>query len=237
MPPRNAPRRLEVGDAAEVARFEAKIVRGPGPADCWIWIGSIGDDGYGRFSIQRDGQERIVGTGRYACALYQRPVPADMVAMHDICDNPACVRGLSLPGAPAHLVIGTQRTNLATAASRGRSYGGRPVWHHDGLSRAQRVERSRALRRAVRHGWDADAVAAAMRIGAHPHHHDRRQLGQDPMLFDVAPGNSVDTVDARGIEGEPHRVGVGFDPAESRTARADQPALFDVLGGQDVSEA
>ncbi|WP_232535663.1 hypothetical protein [Nocardia terpenica] len=52
--------------------------------------------------------------------------------------------------------------------ARGRSYGGRPIWQHDGLTRAQRVARSRALRLAVRGGWDAEAVRRAMLIGSQP---------------------------------------------------------------------
>ncbi|WP_420367101.1 hypothetical protein [Curtobacterium sp. L1-20] len=30
-------------------RFWSHVVKGPAPADCWIWTGAIGDDGYGRF--------------------------------------------------------------------------------------------------------------------------------------------------------------------------------------------
>ena len=45
--------------AAEIARFEAKIVEGPGEY-CTIWRGAIGDDGYGRFSITREGREGLV---------------------------------------------------------------------------------------------------------------------------------------------------------------------------------
>jgi hypothetical protein len=34
--------------ASEAERFWAKVVRGPGERDCWIWTGAIADDGYGR---------------------------------------------------------------------------------------------------------------------------------------------------------------------------------------------
>ena len=34
--------------AAELARFESNVVRGPGADDCAIWVGAIGADGYGR---------------------------------------------------------------------------------------------------------------------------------------------------------------------------------------------
>jgi hypothetical protein len=62
-----------VAHAAEIARFEAKIVEGPGEY-CAIWTGAIGGDGYGRFSITRQGQERTVKPHRYAVA-YKLGVP------------------------------------------------------------------------------------------------------------------------------------------------------------------
>ncbi|WP_158083853.1 hypothetical protein [Mycobacterium sp. AT1] len=37
-----------VRDAAEVARFEAAVVRGPAAEDCWLFTSAIGGDGYGR---------------------------------------------------------------------------------------------------------------------------------------------------------------------------------------------
>lgn len=155
------------------------MVRGPGSDDCWIWAGAIGDDGYGRFAIRRDasgrfprnredGRELVVRPPRYAVALAVGVVPAGLVAMHDRCDNPICVRAVEVDGHGPHVVLGTQRENLTTMGARGRSYGGRPVWQHDGLTRAQRVERSRALRDAVRGGWNAEAVRLALLIGTQP---------------------------------------------------------------------
>lgn len=56
-------------DTAELARFHAKVVRGPGPGDCWIWTGPIGDDGYGRFwTPTGDGGQRMIRAHRYALA-------------------------------------------------------------------------------------------------------------------------------------------------------------------------
>lgn len=34
--------------AAEIERFLAKVVEGPGP-HCSLWRGAVGDDGYGRY--------------------------------------------------------------------------------------------------------------------------------------------------------------------------------------------
>ena len=185
--PRNAPQRLEIGDVNEIARFAAKVVRGPGADDCWVWKGAIGDDGYGRFAIRRDesgkfptnpddGHEVMVRPPRYAVALYVGVVPAGLYALHDRCDNPICVRALEVEGRRPHVVLGTQQQNLTTMGARGRSQGGRPVWAHDGLTRSQRVARSRALREAVRHGWDADAVGRALLIGAQPGLFDPTEL-------------------------------------------------------------
>ncbi|MGW6728742.1 hypothetical protein ACWF9G_22820 [Nocardia sp. NPDC055029] len=160
--PRNAPLPLKVDDVGEIARFERKVVRGPAPGDCWVWTGAIGDDGYGRFAIMRGGRERVVRSARYAVALYVGPVPADLYALHDLCDNPACVRAATVGGHRPHVVLGTQQENIAAMTGKGRGHGGRPVWAHDGLTRAERVARSLALREAVRGGWDADAVHAAL---------------------------------------------------------------------------
>lgn len=194
MTPRNAPQRLEAGNTAERARFEAKVVRGPGVNDCWIWIGAIGDDGYGRFSIVRGGREQIVRPPRYAVAHYVGTVPAGLYAMHDECDNPICVRALAVDGRRPHVVLGTQQQNLTMMGRRRRSHGGRPVWLHDGLTRAQRVARSRALRDAVRSGWDAEAVRAAMLIGGSSadRYPDADLSTEHPMLFDPADGLRLD---------------------------------------------
>ncbi|MBC7299898.1 MAG: hypothetical protein H5T78_02970 [Nocardia sp.] len=163
-------RALVVANAGEAARFEAKIVRGPRRADCWVWIGAIGDDGYGRFSIQRDGREHVVRPSRYAIAYFTgEPVPPGLIAMHDRCDNPICVRAGVVDDVAPHVVLGTQSENLASMGDKGRGGGGRrPRWHHDGLSRAERVARSKALRAAVRDGWDEAKVFAALAIGAQP---------------------------------------------------------------------
>ena len=80
------------GDRVEVARFGAKVVRGPGPADCWLWTGAIADDGYGRFWIRRNGVVRVVRPHRYALALALQVGLDDVeVAEHAVCDVPICV--------------------------------------------------------------------------------------------------------------------------------------------------
>lgn len=131
-----------------------------------MWSGAIGSDGYGRFAIRRDGHSRVVRTSRYALAASRNGAeltPADN-GLHQ-CDNPLCVRVLALEevqaGIRPHVVAGTQSENMQRMAYMGRG-GGRPSIIARGAGVAARVARSRALRAAVIHGWDAEAVQAAL---------------------------------------------------------------------------
>lgn len=147
----------------ERERFERFIVRGPGERDCHFWTGSISDDGYGRFWIKRDGRQRVVRPHRYALMLeLGRPLEDSEMAIHEVCDNPICVRVSEALGRP-HVVLGTQSQNLAGMGAKGRGGGRGQSWHWYGPDRAARVARSRALREALRNGWDADAVQAVLR--------------------------------------------------------------------------
>ncbi|REK83649.1 hypothetical protein DVG80_00930 [Rhodococcus erythropolis] len=84
-------------------------------------------------------------------------------AIHEVCDNPICVRATtSIAGRP-HVVAGTQSQNLAGMSAKGRGGGRGQSWHWYGPDRAARVARSRALREALRNGWDAEAVQAVLR--------------------------------------------------------------------------
>lgn len=153
--------------AREVARFLRPIRRRPAtdPADpsamtCAIWTGAIGDDGYGRFSITRDGRERTVKPHRYAVALALGvPVLAGQVIEHITCDNPVCVHADPDVG---HIWPSTQADNLRRMQGKGR--GGQRWWLRgwSGLARVERAKRSRQLAAAVREGWDDDAVRAVL---------------------------------------------------------------------------
>jgi len=147
----------------ERARFERFIVRGPGERDCHFWTGSISDDGYGRFWLMRDGRQRVVRPHRYALMLeLGRPLTDSEFAIHEVCDNPICVRATtSIAGRP-HVVAGTQSQNLAGMSAKGRGGGRGQSWHWYGPDRAARAARSKALRDALRNGWDADAVESAL---------------------------------------------------------------------------
>lgn len=58
--------------ADETDRFWSHIVKGPRETDCWVWIGAVEDDGYGRFWVQprlHQLQQRVLRLHRVAWAL------------------------------------------------------------------------------------------------------------------------------------------------------------------------
>lgn len=167
----------------ELARFEAKVVRGPG-SSCWFWSRAVGDDGYGSFSIRRPQldvrgvvmcdpvtgrplmREHVVSAPRYALAAWLGVVMGQgEIAEHVVCDEPLCVRahdGL-VGGGIGHLSVSTQAANLATMGQRGRGGGTPRPWQSRGPDRAARAARSRALRDVVKaYGWDPERMADAV---------------------------------------------------------------------------
>lgn len=160
--PSSDSRLLVPGDASEVARFWAKVVRGPESA-CWIWVGAIADDGYGRFWIRRGDRELMVRPNRYALALTLGGLPADVHALHN-CDVPICCRV-----AERHIHEGDRADNMREMVERGRSLGGTSLRQHKGMRRSELRSRSRALRAAVVDGWREDLIAEALaRSGEQP---------------------------------------------------------------------
>lgn len=147
----------------ELERFEDNVVRGPGAQDCAIWCSAIGADGYGRFWLRRGGTRVMVRANRYALAasLNGGALEPWVRALHG-CDNPVCVR-TSQPGELGllHIIAGSQRDNIVMMARAGRG-GGRVVVRRGDHGLKARRARAVALREAVRHGWDAEAVEAAL---------------------------------------------------------------------------
>ncbi len=126
------------------------------PGACTIYVGAIGDDGYGRFWLGRRPGPAVVRAQRFAFALVHGEIAERVVAMHE-CDNPLCVavgRG--------HVVAGTQSDNLAHMAGKHRGGGSGLGRGSTGLDRQARRARAHALRAAVVGGWDSDRVREAL---------------------------------------------------------------------------
>ncbi len=86
---------------AEVeARFWAKVAGRSDPVDCWEWLASRGESGYGR--LRFNGKE--VKAHRYAYELLVGPIPEGLDLDH-LCRNRGCVN-------PRHLEPVTRSVNL-----------------------------------------------------------------------------------------------------------------------------
>lgn len=84
-------------------RFWSKVYRGPAGA-CWIWLGAIADDGYGRYFLH-DGAGGMVRPHRYAYTLTYETELEELGELMHVCDVPICVN-------PEHLAPGTHADNM-----------------------------------------------------------------------------------------------------------------------------
>jgi hypothetical protein len=76
---------------------------------CWLWLRGISSTtGYG--AMQYHG--RVTTAHRAAYEEFVGPIPAGMLVMHR-CDNRLCVN-------PAHLEVGTDKTNAEDKVRKGR---------------------------------------------------------------------------------------------------------------------
>ena len=143
--------------SADVERFYSHVLKGPHADSCWLWLGAISDDGYGRFWINTAGGQRAVAAHRFALATVHGGLGAidGLTALH-WCDVPLCVHA-SLESS-THLLLGTRSDNMADRAMKGRMPSATAArWRR--LSRAERYARSRQLREELKiHGWDEELV-------------------------------------------------------------------------------
>lgn len=130
-------------------RFWSKVIRGPLPEHCWIWVGAIADDGYGRFYLEGTS----VRPHRYSLALKLGVAPERLPELMHECDVPLCVN-------PRHLGMGNRQSNMVDRQRKLRSANGSGL-RFRGLTRAAMAARSRALREdLLAHGWDAQRIHA-----------------------------------------------------------------------------
>lgn len=95
-------------------RFWQRVVKG---ADCWVWVGNIDQDGYGRLRTTAG----HIRAHKFSYELHHGPVPKGMVVRH-LCHNRQCVN-------PSHLATGTAKDNVQDSIRDKRmAYGERHRW-------------------------------------------------------------------------------------------------------------
>jgi len=92
-------------------RFWEKVdIRGPD--ECWPWLASTGERGYGKIMIHGPDGKAMATASRIAYELCFGPVHDGLQVLHS-CDNPPCCN-------PGHLFLGTQLQNVADMEAKGR---------------------------------------------------------------------------------------------------------------------
>lgn len=89
-------------------RFDASVTPEPNTG-CWLWVGTIGRNGYGR--IRRDGVR--LWAHRFSYERFKGPIPSGTEICHT-CDTPLCVN-------PDHLFAGTHTENMRDSVRKGRN--------------------------------------------------------------------------------------------------------------------
>ena len=151
---------------ADEDRFWSKVCKGPGQDDHWLWSAAVADDGYGRYTITRDGRTVAVRPHRYAHALATGQALDEFGPLMHLCDVPLCVRATDAAG--THIVEGSRRENMLDRRRKGRDTNGSGFrWREQ--SRAHFAANSRALRDEVRdHGWTRTKHVTALLAGNDP---------------------------------------------------------------------
>lgn len=80
---------------------------------CLLWLITVDKDGYGQSTIKR----RVGKAHRRAWIAKHGPIPPGKHVLHR-CDVRSCIN-------PAHLFLGTQKTNMADMTTKGRRAAGR----------------------------------------------------------------------------------------------------------------
>jgi len=129
---------------SDLERFWENIIK-RGPNDCWRWLGSITQGGYGRITIQG----KTYNVNRLSYYLDKGEDPGDCYVCHT-CDTPSCVN-------PAHLWLGSQSDNMQDCSHKRRIAKG----SRHGISKLTEVEVKEILESKETHQSIADTYGVS----------------------------------------------------------------------------
>ncbi|WP_104056348.1 MULTISPECIES: hypothetical protein [unclassified Arthrobacter] len=142
---------------SDLERFQSYVLRGPREDSCWIWLGAVSDDGYGRFWVKTPGGQKALSAHRFALSVINGGMEGieGLESLHH-CDVPMCVRATE--DAQSHLILGTRSENMIDRARKGRLPSAAAIkWRY--LPRAEQAARTRSLRDELkRNGWQDQIV-------------------------------------------------------------------------------
>ncbi|MFD8851546.1 hypothetical protein [Streptomyces sp. NPDC059604] len=159
-PPGVVPWDQLAADVATVARYQAKVYRGPGPTPCHWWLGAISDSGHGKFRAgsRPAGTSRVVSAHVLGFVVHHgaAALGAGVVVRHT-CDEPSCQN-------PGHWLTGERLQNVVDYAAR-RVLTGHALADVRGAAGRAVAVRDAIL--AAEPGTEPAAIAAALAAG-HP---------------------------------------------------------------------
>ena len=148
----------------DLKRFLSKYEEGA-PNECWLWHGSINEQGYGVISVRN----HMWLATRYAYLLHYGDLPTDRFVLHE-CDNPPCMNW-------GHLFLGTRGDNIRDCIRKGRYPMGDQSWarlHPELLPRGEKRGHAKLtaekviLIRAIRAQQGLSFSEIARRFGVSP---------------------------------------------------------------------
>jgi hypothetical protein len=98
-----------IHDAFAAERIERLSMPEPNTG-CWLFIGSLGSNGYGKLKGVR--ARTTIMAHRYSWEAHNGPIPRGLFVLHR-CDQPSCVN-------PDHLFLGTHVDNMTDMVKKGR---------------------------------------------------------------------------------------------------------------------
>lgn len=87
----------------QIKHFWTKIDK-KSDTECWLWLGSVDKDGYGRMSIYQSKYKKMYRANRLAFFLSYPNITDQSLLVRHTCNNPKCCN-------PKHLILGSSSDN------------------------------------------------------------------------------------------------------------------------------